>query len=75
MTAIRYKTKLGKRGDGGDWNPDTATEHAIDPYDSGRTLCGRPIGTKIDNGGPWELSSWNHVSCAQCLKRAKAGIR
>jgi hypothetical protein len=71
MTATHYKTKLGRRGCGGDWNPDTATAHAINPIDRGRTLCGRVIGRRIENGGRWELSNWSHVSCSHCVRKRK----
>lgn len=69
MTAIRYKTKLGKRGDDIGWNPDTAIEHAINPYyEDKRTLCGVLIGCDINSGGNWEISNYSHVSCRRCKK-------
>lgn len=68
-TILCYKSKLGKPGDGGDWDADSAVGHAVNEG-TGRTLCGVKIGIDIRHGGRWEDCRYRYgVTCQRCLKR------
>ncbi len=68
MVAIRYASKLGPSGSGGDWDLDTAVIHGVRPG-TGRTLCGVRIGRDIRDGGNWERDGGRlDVTCSRCVK-------
>lgn len=67
MNAICFKSKLGPRGSGGDWDLDSATVHEV-RVGTGRTFCGVRIGIDIRHGGQWEKGSGNvSTNCHRCL--------
>lgn len=67
-TILCFKSKLGKPGDGGDWDIDSAVGHLFEPG-TGRTLCGARIGASITTGGRWEVTECRHmVDCKRCIR-------
>ena len=60
---VKSYTLLNKRGD-----KKYGLIHAVSrPPDSHMTVCGRPIGGKLDN---WEETA-EPVTCPRCLRKAR----
>lgn len=71
MQAVHFKRKLGPRGSGGDWDPDTAVSHVY--RGDGHTLCGIGVGRLLHHRGPWEINNWpeHQTTCKRCQSRRK----
>ena len=64
----RFAHRLGKPGDGGDWDPDSGRTHAVE---NGRTLCGVGVPSSAACKGQWEQTTARYadesfVDCRRC---------